>query len=73
MECPYCASELIHDDVFGRLAGFCDGKINGDIYRCPKGRAQDEDDECESSVFHVAGSFYAYREGNTDLQEGYPC
>lgn len=70
-ECPYCGSELEHEDVFGRLAGFGDGKINGDIYRCPKGREQSE--ECESSCFHVAGSFYAYRHGDTSLKEGYPC
>lgn len=71
MECPYCGSELEHDDVFGRLAGFSDGKILGDIYRCPKGR--EESEECESSVHHVAGSFYAYREGDTSLKDGYPC
>ena len=71
MECPHCGSELDHDDVFGRLAGFGDGKVLGDIYRCPKGR--EESEECESSVFHVAGSFYAYREGDTSLREGYPC
>ena len=71
MECPYCGSELEHDDVFGRLAGFGDGTINGDIYRCPKGR--EESEECESSIFHVAGSFYTFRKGNDDLHEGYPC
>lgn len=71
MECPHCGTELEHEDQFGRFAGFGDGKILGDIYRCPKGR--EESEECESSVFHVAGSFYAFREGNTELQEGYPC
>lgn len=70
-ECPHCGAELIHEDVFGRLAGFGDGKVNGDIYRCPNGRNQDG--SCESEVFHVAGSFYTYRTGDTSLQEGYPC
>lgn len=60
MECPYCGSELEYDDYFGRIASHQDGKIFGDIYRCPKGREESED--CESSVFHVPGAFYAYRD-----------
>jgi hypothetical protein len=71
MECPYCGSPLDHYDSFGRLAGFGDGKILGDIYRCPKG--QEESEECESSTFAVAGSFYTFREGNDNLHDGYPC
>ncbi len=71
IECPSCGAELIHDDVFGRLFGFQDKKILGDIYRCPVGR--EESEECDSSCFHVAGSWYAYREGDTALKEGYPC
>lgn len=71
IECPSCGAELIHYDVFGRLAGFGDGKIFGDIYRCPVGR--EESEECDSSSFRVAGSWYAYREGNTELKEGDPC
>lgn len=71
LECPHCGSELEHDDVFGKLAGFGPYEVKGDIYRCPKGR--EESEECDSSTFHVAGSFYAYRKGDTSLQEGYPC
>lgn len=70
IECPSCGAELEHVDMFGRFAGFGDGKVNGDIYRCPVGREQGE---CDSAVFHVAGSWYAYREGDTSLKEGYPC
>lgn len=69
--CPLCGTELEVNDVFGRLAAHQDGKILGDIYRCPKGVEQDG--SCDSECFHVAGSFYAYREGDTQLHEGYPC
>ena len=70
MECPYCGSGLEYVDYFGRLAAHQDGKVLGDIYQCPKGR--EESEECESSVFHVAGSFYVYRDSG-ELHEGYPC
>lgn len=71
MECPYCGSLLDYDDSFGRFMGFGDGKVFGYIYRCPKGR--EESEECESSCFHVAGSFYVYKNDESRLLEGYPC
>ena len=71
IECPICYAELIHEDTFGRFAGFGDRKIFGDIYRCPNGQNQDE--TCESEFHSVAGSWYAYREGDTSIKEGYPC
>jgi hypothetical protein len=71
MECPYCDAELICEDYFGRIAAHQDGKIIGDIYRCPNGVEQDG--SCDSESFHVAGSFYQYREGDDSLHEGYPC
>jgi len=70
MICPYCESELEHEDVFGRIASHQDGKVLGDIYRCPL--ALQEEDKCFSESFHVCGSFYTYRDYNT-LHEGYPC
>lgn len=70
LQCPYCGSDLEHHDLFGRFAGFGDGKVNGDIYKCPKGAEESED--CESSCFHVAGSFYTFRDGD-GLYDGYPC
>ena len=70
MECPYCGEELDDEGPFGRLAGHQDGKVLGDIYSCPIGR---EGIDCGSMLFNVSGSFYAYREGDTSLQEGYPC
>lgn len=70
MECPYCGSKLELEDYFGRLFSHQDGKVSGDIYRCPVG--QDEG-ECESASFHVAGSFYAYRDNPDKLLDGYPC
>ena len=71
MECPYCGEELELEDYFGRLAAHQDGKVMGDIYRCPKG--QEESEDCDSSVFFVPGSFYAYRDNPDNLLEGYPC
>lgn len=71
MLCPHCNAELIHEDVFGRLCSHQDGKILGDIYRCPNG--QEQDGTCDSELFSVAGSFYTYREGCDELHEGYPC
>lgn len=70
MNCPYCNAELVLSDYFGRVAAHQDGKVGGDIYRCPIG---EEEGECESAVFHVAGSFYAYRNDPDNLYEGYPC
>lgn len=71
MECPYCESELDYDDYFGRIAAHQDGKVKGDIYRCPNGREQNG--KCDSETFNVAGSFYTYRENDSELHEGYPC
>lgn len=69
MECPYCGSELIYHDYFGRLAAHQDGHVSGDIYMCPVGR---EDGECDSASFHVAGMFHVYRNDDV-LRDGYPC
>jgi len=71
MLCPYCDNELEWTDSFGRFFGFQDGKVLGNIYKCPLGSEQSDD--CESSVFHVAGSFYQYIEGDQQLHNGYPC
>ena len=71
MECPYCESELDYEGPFGRLAAHQDGKVFGHVYRCPAGHSEDE--SCESSVFHVAGSFYEYESNPGELHEGYPC
>jgi len=71
MECPYCGAELDCVDYFGRICAHQDGKVLGDIWHCPNGREQDG--SCESELFHVAGSFYTCREGDTQLHEGYPC
>lgn len=70
MECPCCGAELELEDYFGRIAAHQDGKIVGDIYRCPVGR---EEGDCDSATFYVAGSFYAYRDDPDNLHEGYPC
>ena len=72
MECPSCGSELEHEDTFGRYLGSRYEEVHGQIYRCPKGREQSE--ECDSSTFHVAGSYYTYEKGDGgQLHEGYPC
>jgi len=70
MICPYCGEELELEDYFGRLAAHQDGKVLGDIWKCPNGVNQDG--SCESEVFFVAGSFYSYRETG-ELHDGYPC
>lgn len=70
MQCPFCDSELELFDYFGRIASHQDGKVLGDIYKCPNGAEQGN---CESSTFHVAGSFYIYRSNPDTLHEGYPC
>lgn len=70
MDCPLCGTELDRDDVYGRLCAHQDGKVIGDIYRCPKGREQDG--TCDSESFSVAGSFYVVRETG-EIHEGYPC
>lgn len=71
MECPCCGAELVYEDYFGRICAHQDGKVLGDIYSCPNGRADDE--SCDSSSFNVAGSFYVFRDREDDLHEGYPC
>ncbi len=70
MECPYCGVELELHDYFGRLASHQDGKVLGDIYRCPNGAEQNG--LCNFELFNVAGSFYSYR-NDGQLKEGYPC
>lgn len=70
MECPYCGSELEHEDIYGRLFAHQDGKVLGEILSCPKGREQEEG--CQSSCFHVAGAFHVYNNDGV-LREGYPC
>jgi hypothetical protein len=70
MECPYCGAELELHDYFGRLASHQDGKVLGNIYICPIG---EEGGDCDSALFHVAGSFYAYRDTSDILHDGYPC
>ena len=70
MECPRCGAELDLDDQFGRIASHQDGRVLGDIYRCPNG--MDQDGTCASALFYVAGSFYTYRDEGELLHEGYP-
>lgn len=69
MECPCCGTELVYEGPYGRFWSHQDGKTLGHIYRCPLGQEQSE--ECDSSVFHVAGSYYTDESGQ--LHEGYPC
>ncbi|MBI9113285.1 hypothetical protein [Maridesulfovibrio ferrireducens] len=71
MECPYCGEELEHHDSFGRVASHQDGKVLGDIWKCPNGAEQN--DSCDSEMFSVSGSFYTYRNREDYLLEGYPC
>lgn len=68
MNCPCCGAELEHYDSYGRLAVHQDGTVLGEILKCPVGA---EEGDCESAVFHVAGSYYTDAQGN--LHEGYPC
>lgn len=69
MNCPICDMELEHEDYYGRLAAHQDGKVIGEIFRCPNGIEQNG--SCNSEIFSVVGSFYTDRNGN--LHEGYPC
>ena len=69
-DCPHCGEQLVQIDIFGRLASHQDGKILGEIYKCPNGVNQDG--SCDSEHFSVAGSFYMYYQNET-LEEGYPC
>jgi hypothetical protein len=70
MNCPYCNEELVHEDYFGRVASHQDGKILGEIFKCPNGSEQNE--LCPSENLNVAGAFYLYY-SNNELHEGYPC
>ena len=63
MKCPYCNTELEYDDYFGRLASHQDGKVLGEIFKCPN-------EDCESYSFN--GFFYT-RKPSEELFEGYPC
>lgn len=69
MECPMCGEELVHDDIYGRLAAHQDGVKIGDIYKCPNGTEQNG--TCESGNFRVAGSWYTILPSD-ELYEGYP-
>lgn len=71
MDCPYCGEELIPEDYFGRIAAHQDGEVIGDIWKCPNGK--EENGECDSELFHVAGSFYTYRDNENVIHNGYPC
>lgn len=63
MLCPYCDSPLEYEDYYGRLCAHQDGKVLGEIYKCPN-------EECESGVFN----YFFYTSGEDgDLLEGYPC
>jgi hypothetical protein len=70
MKCPICGAELQHWDSFGRLAAHQDGKVLGQIYKCPNGAEQNG--TCDSESFSVVGSFYVY-ETDGVLREGFPC
>jgi hypothetical protein len=70
MNCPYCGSEMDWDDYFGRVLAHQDGQVFGDIYRCPKGFAQDG--SCESEEFKSSGTFYTFRDNEGVIHEGYP-
>jgi hypothetical protein len=62
-KCPYCDEELEYHDYYGRLCAHQDGKVLGEIYKCPN-------EECESACFNY---YFHTREHYTDLFEGYPC
>lgn len=68
-ECPICGEELVYHDSYGRVAAHQDGKVFGQIFKCPNGAEQDG--SCDSTLFAVAGSFYTDEAG--ELHEGYPC
>ena len=73
MECPICGADLKHNDSFGKLVARQDEKVIkviGDMYRCPNGLEQNG--ICDSETFHVAGVFYAYRDDESQIHEGYP-
>lgn len=70
MECPICGTELEYYDYFGHIAAHQDGKICGEIYKCPLG--SNCDGSCESDLFYVSGSYYIYCDSD-ELHEGYPC
>ena len=64
-ECPYCEQELEYHDYYGRICAHQDGKVIGNIYKCPN-------EECESEVFNYC--FYdCSGQGDDTLREGYPC
>lgn len=69
VDCPICGAELAHWDQFGRLATHQDGKVFGDIWKCPNGANQDG--TYESELFSVAGSFYSLVDTG-ELHEGFP-
>lgn len=64
MICPYCNTELVAWDYFGRIADHQDGTVLGDIYKCPN-------DLCDS--YSCNHTFYAYRTNPDHLYEGMPC
>lgn len=79
MDCPCCGTELVYHDSYGRFSAHQDGHKAGDIYHCPRGRADYIDGEelaegqkpCDSASFHVGGCWYTDDRG--ELHEGYPC
>ncbi len=87
-ECPYCNSELIHEDTYGYLASHQSGEVLGIILRCPnhegfenqKEALEYEPDVIEDEwLYVVCGSSCHnvsgsfYTDKNDNLKDGYPC
>lgn len=87
-ECPFCEAELVHEDSYGRVAAHQDGKIFGQIYKCPNaqgfqtkeaalnyessGDLENWEDITCESSVHHVSGSF-YTDLNDNLQEGYPC
>ena len=48
MECPYCNTELNHEDTWGYLAQHQSGEVLGQIYRCPKHEGFESEEEVKT-------------------------